>query len=232
MKHVSKLQREIEASKARTQFLDELEPGVSSFKRHQKEMPIESLDQVLIKRVSKLEKEKIAAAQESMKNTKSLTVAIEHEEGLVGLEEKLHEYVKMEQKEKPIESLDQILVKHISKLEKEKLAAAQEVPKQKCMKDTKSDTDTVDHDRGSASMDGYIKRKQKESPVKSLDQILVKHVSKLEKEKIVGAQETSERTSSMKNNTKSLTVGNEHDEESYRKGRKRMGIRHRKKNSS
>ena len=66
----------------------------------------------------------------------------------------------------------------------------------------------------------------------TLAQLLVKHVSKLEKEKIVGAQETSERTSSMKNNTKSLTVANEHDEERYRKGRKRMGIRHRRNNSS
>ena len=77
-----------------------------------------------------------------------------------------------------------------------------------------------------------FKRQYKEMLNDTLAQLLVKHVSKLEKEKIVGAQETSERTSSMKNNTKSLTVANEHDEERYRKGRNRMGIRHRKKNSS
>ena len=64
MKHVSKLQRGIEASKARRQCLDEPEPCVS-FKRQQKELPIESLDWILVKHVTKLEKEKIVAAQET-----------------------------------------------------------------------------------------------------------------------------------------------------------------------
>ena len=197
VKHVSKLQREIEASKARRQFVDEPESCVS-FKRQQKEMPIESLDQILVKHVSKLEKEKIAATQQtserisSMKNnTKSLTVANEHDE------ERLHEvdmYVKVEQKEKQTESLDQILVKHISKLEKEKLAAAQEASKQKYMKETGA----VDHDEGSASMDeklhemdGYIKKKLKETLGKSLDQIVVKLVPMLENAKLPVSQHTS-----------------------------------------
>ena len=58
-----------------------------------------------------------------------------------------------------------------------------------------------------------LKRRNKEMPIESMDQIIVKYASKLEKEKIATAQETSELTSSMKSNTKSLSVGNEHDEE-------------------
>ena len=112
--------------------------------------------------------------------------------------------------------LGSILVKHVSKLQRE-------------IEASKARTQFLDELEPGVSS---FKRQQKEMPIESLDQVLIKRVSKLEKEKIVGAQETSERTSSMKNNTKSLTVANEHDEESYRKGRKRMGIRHRRNNSS
>ncbi|KAM3291447.1 myosin-2 isoform X1 [Capsicum chacoense] len=124
----------------------------------------EGLDKILVKHVSKLEKEKMsfhAKEEDNLMNVKKRDTSakqLQHSEG----------------------SLDQILVKHKSRLEREKLAASQP-----------GDDDQIRH---SISRKATRERELQEAwgglslGKASLDQILVKHKSRLEREKMAASQ--------------------------------------------
>ncbi|KAF3685476.1 hypothetical protein T459_32225 [Capsicum annuum] len=124
----------------------------------------EGLDKILVKHVSKLEKEKMsfhAKEEDNLMNVKKRDTSakqLQHSEG----------------------SLDQILVKHKSRLEREKMAASQP-----------GDDDQIRH---SISRKATRERELQEAwgglslGKASLDQILVKHKSRLEREKMAASQ--------------------------------------------
>ncbi|KAE9447136.1 hypothetical protein C3L33_20987, partial [Rhododendron williamsianum] len=133
----------------------------------------ESLDKVLVKHVSKLEKEKMAmGSKEELVRVKRRdpNTLSDTNEG----------------------SLDQILVKHKSRLEKEKMAAAQQPDDR--MTHFVSRREARERELQEAwggiglgySIHPHVSRLEQDKAC-SLDQILVKHTSRLEKEKIAAA---------------------------------------------
>ncbi|KAI8532685.1 hypothetical protein RHMOL_Rhmol11G0232800 [Rhododendron molle] len=167
VKHVSKLEREVQEAKNRRDF-EPTEGGVKEelvrVKRRDPNTLSDtnegSLDQILVKHKSRLEKEKLAAAQQPddrMTHFVSRREARERELqeawGGIGLGNSIHPHVSRLEQDKACfsislnkfslkrrdpntesenteGSLDQILVKHISRLEKEKIAAAQQLDDQ------------------------------------------------------------------------------------------------------
>ncbi|KAK6136922.1 hypothetical protein DH2020_029328 [Rehmannia glutinosa] len=151
----------------------------------------ESLDKVLVKHVSRLEKEKqdFCADEQTRTKMKRKDASRELESGEGSLDQVLVKHVSRLEKEKmdfcvdeqtrtkmkrkdasrELESgegsLDQVLVKHVSRLEKEKLEFCADEQTRTKMK------------RKDAS-------RELESGEGSLDQVLVKHKSRLEREKI------------------------------------------------
>lgn len=184
LEHVTELEQEILAVKNAS---DVVEP-VQRKKNHNNENSEEGLGKILVKRVSKLEKEKLAAAAmsneafgspqrkkqlhcvESLEKDlvkhisklekEKLAAAVLSNEASTGVQRiKQHHYVKDD------ESLDKVLVKHISKLEKEKMAASAAL--------TTNSVQNVDR-----------KQQPHDTVEDSLDKVLVKHISKLEKERL------------------------------------------------
>ncbi|KAK1301027.1 hypothetical protein QJS10_CPB13g00422 [Acorus calamus] len=153
-------------------------------------LSIHCLDKVLVKHVSRLEKEKMEAActneefvwvrkdqQKEEKVRETLAdVLVKHQSRLE--KEKMaaatatEEFVRMrkdqQEEEKVGESLDDVLVKHQSRLEKEKMAAA-------------TATEEVVRVRN--------RDQRREKTDESLDDILVRHQSRLEKEKMASGQQ-------------------------------------------
>ncbi|KAF7113437.1 hypothetical protein RHSIM_RhsimUnG0125900 [Rhododendron simsii] len=144
----------------------------------------ESLDKVLVKHVSKLEKEKMAmGSKEELVRVKRRdpNTLSDTNEG----------------------SLDQILVKHKSRLEKEKMAAAQQPDDR--MTHFVSRREARERELQEAwggiglgnSIHPHLKRRdpntESENTEGRLDQILVKHTSRLEKEKIAAAQQPDDQ---------------------------------------
>lgn len=167
-------------------------------RKHQPHDTVEdSLDKVLVKHISKLEKERLAALpsdKESFQRVQRSQSRCDRKDG-ESLENILVKHVSKLEKEKLAalasekesfqgvqrslnhydvtgESLENVLVKHVSKLEKAKIQAVQEASER-------------------------VQKGQRECDAKnedSLDKVLVKHVSRLEKEKnMAAAQETFQR---------------------------------------
>ncbi|XP_058191156.1 uncharacterized protein LOC131308283 [Rhododendron vialii] len=152
----------------------------------------ESLDKVLVKHVSKLEKEKMAmGSKEELVRVKRRdpNTLSDTNEG----------------------SLDQILVKHKSRLEKEKMAAAQQPDDRMTHFVSRREARERElqeawggiglgnsiHPHVSRLERDKLKRRdpntESENTEGSLDQILVKHTSRLEKEKIAAAQQPDDQ---------------------------------------
>ncbi|GKC41285.1 hypothetical protein Tco_1059007, partial [Tanacetum coccineum] len=142
----------------------------------------ESLDKVLVKHVSRLEKEKMAFGdmQEEVKVKRKDKIADwEHGEG----------------------SLDQIMVKHKSRLEREKVAATDvDIPDDKTKNPVLARRAARERELqeawggmsfGDMKEEVKVKRKDKVADLEhgegSLDQIMVKHKSRLEREKAAAA---------------------------------------------
>ncbi|KAM7479120.1 hypothetical protein LguiA_027333 [Lonicera macranthoides] len=136
----------------------------------------ESLDKVLVKHVSRLEKEKM------------------------GLDRKEEEVIKTKRRdvkaqlEKSEGSLDQILVKHVSRLEREKMAAAQQPKNQiKHLATRREEREReLQEAWGGLSLGGEANTTRVDKSKGSLDQILVKHKSRLEKEKMAAAAQQAD----------------------------------------
>jgi hypothetical protein len=160
--------------------------------RHQKKQAdCESLDKILVKHVSRLEKEKMRFSS------------------------KKDEVVKVKSSETKVQShmnqeggLDQILVKHKSRLEREKLTAAQQPDDQ--IRPSVSRREARERELQEAwgglnlgnSMKPHLSKLDvvSETEVQShmnqeggLDQILVKHKSRLEREKLTAAQQPDDQ---------------------------------------
>lgn len=136
----------------------------------------ESLDKILVKHVSRLEKEKM------------------------GLDRKEEEVIKTKRRdvkaqlEKSEGSLDQILVKHVSRLEREKMAAAQQPKNQ--IKHLAIRREERERELQEAwvglSLGGEANTTGVDKSEGSLDQILVKHKSRLEREKMAAAAQQAD----------------------------------------
>ncbi|XP_059445793.1 uncharacterized protein LOC132177473 [Corylus avellana] len=155
--------------------------------RHQKKQAgnsvtdCESLDKILVKHVSRLEKEKMrfSSKEEMVKVKKSC-------------ETKVQSHLM-----NPEGGLDQILVKHKSRLEREKLTAAQQPDDQ--IKHSKVRREARERELQEAWGGLSLGNSMKSSETKvqqshmnqegGLDQILVKHKSILEREKLAAAQQ-------------------------------------------
>lgn len=184
LKHVTELEQEILAVKNAS---DVVEP-VQRKQNHHNENSEDGLGKILVKRVSKLEKEKLAAAAMSNEafgspqRKKQLHCVESLEKDLVKHISKLEkeklaaavlsnaastgvQRIKQQHYVKDEESLDKVLVKHISKLEKEKMAASAAL--------TTNSVQNVDR-----------KHQPHDTVEDSLDKVLVKHISKLEKERL------------------------------------------------
>lgn len=180
LKHVTELEQEILAVKNAS---DVVEP-VQRKQNHHNENSEDGLGKILVKRVSKLEKEKLAAAAMSNEafgspqRKKQLHCVESLEKDLVKHISKLEkeklaaavlsneastgvQRIKQQHYVKDDESLDKVLVKHISKLEKEKMAASAAL--------TTNSVQNVDR-----------KHQPHDTVEDSLDKVLVKHISKLE----------------------------------------------------
>ncbi|KAI5065906.1 hypothetical protein GOP47_0018530 [Adiantum capillus-veneris] len=231
VKHVSRLQREVQAAKDTSRH-SQVEGEKRSGGRLQRVAHVEGLDQILVKHVSKLEKEKLAAAQASRKMppltsglAESPTKSCMQNEPCKEIEEHGHNSVERDRKtllevtNTPYcsTSLDSILVKHVSVLEKEKRLASK-LQEFTTYTDTKAanvnnlhsecgitndvqgaivqpDSNTAissGRNCGSDTLanewipnDSQLKCKQRpnSSDIPGLGSILVKHVSRLEKEK-------------------------------------------------
>ncbi|KAL1065799.1 hypothetical protein V6Z11_D12G021100 [Gossypium hirsutum] len=166
VKHVSRLEREVEEAKSRRKN-DMVEKGkvangevfekenINLNKEVNRTESEDSLDKILVKPVSRLEREKMQAL--SSGSNYGNPSSHKKQGGITDCE-----------------SLDKVLVKHVSRLEKEKLRfnANKEIVKVK---------------RG-----GGVNMPQVDDQG-SLDQILVKHKSKLEKEKMTSSEQASEQ---------------------------------------
>ncbi|TKY51017.1 hypothetical protein E2542_SST22524 [Spatholobus suberectus] len=128
----------------------------------------ESLDKVLVKHVSRLQKEK-------------MKINSEEEWGRV---KRSHRNIHLETNEG---GLDQVLVKHKSRLEQEKMVAAQQPENSVSLSMTRHEAreKELQETWGGLSL-GNIYLETNEG---GLDQVLVKHKSRLEREKIVAAQQ-------------------------------------------
>ncbi|XP_052148674.1 uncharacterized protein LOC127767389 [Oryza glaberrima] len=127
-----------------------------------------SLDEILVKHVSRLEREKIDYERRNALG-----------EGLTNVP---HDQRKHGNNATASESLDQVLVKHVSRLEREKI----DYEKRNALEEVLTN---VAHDQR--------KHDNNATASESLDQVLVKHVSRLEREKVEYAKRNTlgERTS-------------------------------------
>ncbi|XP_027114341.1 uncharacterized protein [Coffea arabica] len=123
----------------------------------------ESLDKVLVKHVSRLEREKMEFKAKEKEATK-----VKRKDTKKGLNEEGGQEG----------SLDQVLVIHRSRLEREKMAAAQQSEEEAAMSVLRKDT--------KKELDKYGGQES------SLDQVLVKHKSRFEREMMVAAAQQSE----------------------------------------
>jgi hypothetical protein len=156
--------------------------------RHQKKQAgnsvtdCESLDKILVKHVSRLEKEKMRfSSKEEIVKVKSS-------------ETKLQSHMNQEG------GLDQILVKHKSRLEREKLTAAQQPDDQIRHSTVRREARERELQEAWGGLSLGNSMKSSETKVQShmnqeggLDQILVKHKSRLEREKLAAAQQPDDQ---------------------------------------
>ncbi|KAJ4962873.1 hypothetical protein NE237_022812 [Protea cynaroides] len=175
VKNSSKLEKEIEEAKHKSRKTSEEEyKGLVSKQdgliyQKKKDVPdVPSLDKLLVKHMSKLERE----VQEA-KNTKTAELKEAIENKPVGSEDRLDDLIGNVTSSEAVPDLGTILVKNSSKLEKEI-----EEAKHKSRKASEEEY------KGLVSkQDGLIYQKKKDVPdVPSLDKLLVKHISKLERE--------------------------------------------------
>eukprot|EP00250_Pteridium_aquilinum_P008574 c18044_g1_i2 orf=124-2769(-) len=220
VKHVSRLQREVQASKETNRHL-QMEVEKKSGGRLQRVAQVDSLDQILVKHVSKLEKEKLAAQAARTPPKKKMNSAVEEEiPGLSELLQNPHEHneawkevkeenqnfyggerIKLSEVTNTPHStpdLGSTLVKHVSSLEKEKQAAFR-----MSVHPQDADLDRVQVETVEAK--GFNSGLKKNRPpdfneISDLGSILVKHVSRLEKEKqvVALAMQEESRTSGRK----------------------------------
>ncbi|XP_052191292.1 uncharacterized protein LOC127800617 [Diospyros lotus] len=193
LKHSSKLEREIEEAKKNSGKSGETEgKNRRSLRRPRQEATdLPSLDKFLVRHVSKLEREVQEAKTRSkiepsegakvcdLKKTDTTSVNQERSESEeVGKENMKPEMdqqkeatlvLKPESTNVEYESLDKVLVKHVSRLEKEKMALG--------TKEEVAQVKSREPNSASEMSDG------------GLDQILVKHRSRLEKEKMAAAHQ-------------------------------------------
>ncbi|KAL1133180.1 hypothetical protein V6Z11_A12G022500 [Gossypium hirsutum] len=155
-----------------------------------------SLDQILVKHKSKLEKEKMATSEQpseqirfSVSRRQARERELQEAWGGLSLENSIKQQVADDQG-----SLDQILVKHKSKLEKEKMATSEQPSEQIRFSVSRRQARERELQEawGGLSLGNSIKQ-QVADDRGSLDQILVKHKSKLEKEKMATSEQPSEQ---------------------------------------
>ncbi|KAJ7514963.1 hypothetical protein O6H91_23G066900 [Diphasiastrum complanatum] len=190
VKHMSKLEKEKQAlNNLQTSFENKTKIQTeSSFRsmdneRNQSQWK-EGLDKVLVKHMSRLEKEKLqAAAQREVPCTNKK----HNSSNDLGLRSKSSDRQGEEKKNRVQceDSLDKLLVKHISRLEKEKLhaAAQKELP---CTDASSNDQELL------KSLDRELDEKKKRDQHEDGLEKVVKRMSKLEEEKL---QATAERNS-------------------------------------
>lgn len=225
VKHVSRLQREVQASKETNKHLRTEVERKSGGRLQRPAAHVESLDQILVKHVSKLEKEKLAAqaTTRTPRKQKCNSVAAEETLGLEELLRKPHDHSEAckEVKEEgqtfsgegrnsfsqvsktPVSTgdLGSILKKHMSMLEKEKQAALRERESMGAQDEelnriklenvgtdsfsTPETTKVFSHASGGNLLNAGSKKSQStdSNEIPDLGSILVKHVSRLEKEK-------------------------------------------------
>ncbi|KAH7421218.1 hypothetical protein KP509_13G046400 [Ceratopteris richardii] len=195
VKHVSRLQREVQAAKEANKLLQVEGEKRTAGRFQAKASHVESLDQILVKHVSKLERDRLAAqtsrsAQEKApeetsgeaNDQKIGFTTITEDKNRINGRKSGHAQVGSQ-----VDSLDQILVKHMSRLEKEKLAA-----QTRRKGSTESSEQASNHrlaskivkEEGNLNHIEHSDPSLAASPVESLDRILVKHMSRLEKEKL------------------------------------------------
>ncbi|ERN03664.1 hypothetical protein AMTR_s00144p00066150 [Amborella trichopoda] len=159
-----------------------------------------SLDQILVKHVHRLERDKMQAKETGRDhiiqrdqrdqnnaqnaNYESLDKILVKHVCRLEKDRELHsmqtssgivrEKKKTPQYENVGESLDQVLVKHVSRLEKEKMLSSQQLL---TVQKKSRDVENVE---------------EKKNAGESLEEVLVKHVSRLEKEKLLSAQQSIE----------------------------------------
>ncbi|WCJ17906.1 hypothetical protein M5689_000291 [Euphorbia peplus] len=190
IKHSSKLEKEVQ------QMRKSFEKAPNERRRKENVSEVPSLDKFLVKHVSRLEKEVQDAKNRRTENVNKIVnnssaesqkdTVFTEEAGKENIDENLKarkqgnqrlQYIKHGGKTDPeYESLDKLLVKHVSRLEKEKLEFR--LKEEEGVKDKKI-----------SGRNRHIQLTNEEGS--SLDQILVKHSSKLEKEKLSFASHSS-----------------------------------------
>ncbi|KAM7250075.1 hypothetical protein ACFE04_021958 [Oxalis oulophora] len=181
IKHTSRLQKEIEeAKKNHGKEFENIKKSGNKVSCHMNEdvSEIPSLDKFLAKDTSRLQKE----IEEAKKNRGK------EYENIKKLESKVPRHMKEDASEIP--SLDKFLVKHVSRLEKEvqearnsrknDLVNEQKVANLKKKVDSSNKSFSYNHGlTGKENLDS-----NNNTDCESLDKVLVKHVSRLEKEKM------------------------------------------------
>ncbi|XP_050209383.1 uncharacterized protein LOC126660094 [Mercurialis annua] len=201
IKHSSKLEKEVQEMKKEIDLdnkeLEGAAPNNRVMSRRKEDVPeVPSLDQLLVKHVSRLEKEvqqaknktrdkklnPSSSVSESEKNTDSADLEKENVEKELKREARNRVMSRLKEEVPEIPSLDQLLVKHVSRLEKEVREAKNGIRDKKVNPSTLvSESEkkiTICADLEKENVD-----KNKEDH-ESLDKIFVKRVSKLEKEKM------------------------------------------------
>ncbi|PIN15274.1 hypothetical protein CDL12_12080 [Handroanthus impetiginosus] len=184
VKHSSKLEKEVEEARMNCKSSEIGNKKVeTSLNQEVTEVP--SLDKFLVKRLTKLEREVQEARNRKATDSEEILVSSngdsskDKENMDLNKIENITNLLQREKKEEAsarskdgtdYESLDKVLVKHVSRLEKEKL-------------EFRANEQMV---RKSKRKDNH---REYESSECSLDQVLVKHKSRLEREKIAAAAE-------------------------------------------
>ncbi|WJX14912.1 hypothetical protein P8452_05113 [Trifolium repens] len=160
VKNYSKLEKDIKEAKVKS---GKEMPGASSgMRRGQKDhTEVPGLDKVLVKHVSRLEKEVQEAKMRAINENKSLNSTVYSDEAL-----DKKENVNLNIIEENTDGLENILVKPVHRLEKEKLQALSQGSRVENYRQRKN--------HGATSV----------ADCESLDKVLVKRISRLEKEKI------------------------------------------------
>ncbi|CAK7330077.1 unnamed protein product [Dovyalis caffra] len=170
IKHQSKLEKEVletRKNSGRTFDMDGKELGRAPNGQRKDVPEVPSLDKFLVKHVSRLEKE-VHEAKNMKKNEIVEEGRLEKENADLNKEED-----RLEKQKTRALPLDRVLVKHVSRLENEKIASSLNREEMNVKRSGRRAHLQANEDGG-------------------LDQILVKHKSRLEREKMASAQQSGE----------------------------------------
>ncbi|XP_065869734.1 uncharacterized protein [Euphorbia lathyris] len=183
LKHSSKLEKEVQ--EMRKNF--EKAPKTNGNEKHRRKenvAEVPSLDKFLVKRMSRLEKEVQDAKNRRTENVNNSSAESQkdtiEDTAKENIDKNLNAGMKGNQSKHggntgpECESLDKVLIKHVSKLEKEKLEFSLKEEEVKI-----------------SGRNKHVQQMNEEGS--SLDQILVKHKSKLEREKLSSSSSSSKQ---------------------------------------